>query len=199
MNTYKDKPLYLIVGKSASGKDTFADAACQRFGLTKVLTYTNRPKRGYKEDTHLFVDAQWFKDHEKDLVASLEYDGFMYGVTEELINAGDCIILDPKGVQNVIDSVDRKCIVIEMNLPIADRAQRLQARSEEKYDGYKEDEIIQRLLADYLLFGADFCTRVYSNAQCYRVSSGYKLNRKEVESLDQWLEKYAENVAEITS
>lgn len=199
MNTYEDKPLYLIVGKSASGKDTFTDAACQRFGLTKVLTYTNRPKRGYNEDTHLFVDAQWFKDHEKDLVAYLEYDGHMYGVTEELINAGDCIILDPEGVQDVIDSVDRKCIVIEMKLPIADRTQRLQARSEEKYGAYKEDEIIQRLLTDYLLFGADFCTRVYSNAQCYRVGPGYKLNQKEAESLDQWLEKYAKKMIEITS
>ena len=56
----KTTPLFLIVGRSGTGKDTLASYLEKFYGLKNALTYTTRPMRTENEKTHHFVDRHTF-------------------------------------------------------------------------------------------------------------------------------------------
>ena len=49
-----NKPIFLFVGKSASGKTTIADML-GKDGYSQVYSYTTRPKRYENEIGHTFI------------------------------------------------------------------------------------------------------------------------------------------------
>ena len=50
-----NKPLYLFVGKSASGKTTTADLLEKRYGHKQVYSYCTRKPRYEGEIGHIFI------------------------------------------------------------------------------------------------------------------------------------------------
>lgn len=92
--------LFLIVGKSASGKDTLAHAL-EEHGLTQVISRTDRDPRYEDEATHIFVDADTAKTEAGSAVAATEIAGHTYYALDEDIEAHDIYVVDPRGVRDL--------------------------------------------------------------------------------------------------
>lgn len=145
-----DKPLYLIVGKSGTGKDTFVNLACYMWSMKKAMTATTRPKRSDDEDSHLFVDDEWFDRNKDDLVAYLSYDGYRYGCPRSEALEADFCIVDPQGAFDIKQNLpERECVAIKLEAPLDLRAERLFKRNGD------EKSCMQRLNQDLETFGAD--------------------------------------------
>lgn len=98
--------IYCIVGKTASGKDTFAKQMAKEFQLPFVVSYTTRPKRKYETDgkEHFFLDEHQAKKLTKDYTSCLaltEINGYHYFTTKDQVQK-DCIyIIDPNGIEYI--------------------------------------------------------------------------------------------------
>lgn len=89
----------LIAGRTGTGKDTIADLLAGR-GLTRVYSYTTRPKRSEDENTHVFITPEVAKAI-PDKIGYTMLNGCEYFTTVEQIQRADIYIVDPAGVQDV--------------------------------------------------------------------------------------------------
>lgn len=92
--------LFLIVGKSASGKDTIADELEAR-GLTRVISRTDREPRFEGEGTHLFVSHEVAEEESGRAAAATKIAGINYYALPEDIEGHDVYIIDPQGVRDL--------------------------------------------------------------------------------------------------
>ena len=97
-----DKPLYLFVGKSASGKTTVAEILESEYKLNTLQSYTTRPKRHDNETGHTFITNEEF-DNLKNIVAYTEYNGYRYCCTKEQIDSTDIYVIDVPGVETLLE------------------------------------------------------------------------------------------------
>lgn len=138
-----DKPLYLFVGKSASGKTSTANFLEKKHGLKQVDSYTTRPPRCDGETGHIFVNNEQF-DNLVELVAYTEYNGFRYGTTAEQLDKCEIYVVDVPGVKTLLEKykTDRKIDILYFNTTICTRINRMIDR------GDSDAAIISRLLQD---------------------------------------------------
>ena len=73
-----NKPLFLFVGKSASGKTTIANLLEEKYLFNQVQSYTTRKPRYEGETGHIFVTEDEFNALE-DIVSYTFYNGNQYG------------------------------------------------------------------------------------------------------------------------
>ena len=115
--------ILILVGKTASGKDTILNQLVKKHGYKKIVTYTSRPMRkGEKQDvTYHFTSSQEFqKMIEQGLFAeyktyNTEFGVWYYGTAlDDLEKADDksIIILTPDGYKDVINKLSKKPISI---------------------------------------------------------------------------------------
>ena len=125
------KPLYLMVGRSASGKTTIANLLESRHELVQLQSYTTRPKRSEDEVGHTFISNEDF-DRLKNIVAYTEYHGHRYCSTQEQIDAVDTYVIDVPGVETLLKSYksDRPIIVVYFDATIRTRIDRMVDRGE---------------------------------------------------------------------
>ena len=114
--------LYLIVGKSGSGKDTVINKVCELFNYTKVISYTTRPMRTPDENTHIFVTDKDF-NMAKDIVAYTRFfrmlgrgDGFTSAINRLINDHKAFKNLEADYVVNNINSVIRAALYIVENI-----------------------------------------------------------------------------------
>ena len=101
---YKDaKPLFLLVGRTASGKSTLEAQLNNIYKAEPIKSYTTRPARP-NDDTHTFVDQQGFDDIRNNLVAYTKINDYEYGVTANQLIRGSFYVIDPVGVESLINS-----------------------------------------------------------------------------------------------
>lgn len=93
----------LIVGRTGSGKDTYA-GCLQKIGLSGVKSYTTRPKRYKTEDTHIFIKEEEAENYD-DLIAYTEINGYKYFATRDQLNTADYYIIDPDGIEYLLKKV----------------------------------------------------------------------------------------------
>lgn len=128
------KYCYLVVAPSGAGKDTVVNKLCEDYGLSRVKSYTTRPKRkDPKEDlSHIFVNKEEFDAKFDDMVAYTEYNGYEYGCTSEQVDNSDLYIIDVAGIeevkQNYSGSKEFKVINIKTNA--YDRLHRMRERGD---------------------------------------------------------------------
>lgn len=91
--------MYIIMGRTASGKDYFADLLKQK-GLTGVKSRTTRPPRSDDENTHIFV-SQDDAGKTTDRVAYTKIGDYEYFATERDILGKDFYIVDPIGLESL--------------------------------------------------------------------------------------------------
>lgn len=91
--------MLLIVGKSATGKDTVAEEL-ERRGYSSVISHTTRPSRG-DGDRHVFVSSQQADRLWDESVARTVFDGHRYFATADDIKRADLYIVDPSGVYEI--------------------------------------------------------------------------------------------------
>lgn len=138
-----NKPLYLFVGKSASGKTTVANIFEGSTKYTQLQSYTTRPPRYNGEIGHVFISDEEF-DTLKNLVAYTEYNGFRYGATAKQVDDVDIYVIDVPGVETLLEKykTERPIIVLYFDTSIRTRIDRMIQR------GDSDMSIVSRLYTD---------------------------------------------------
>ena len=137
------KPLFLFVGKSASGKTTIAEILEQKYDHKQVYSYTTRPPRYEGEIGHMFINDDEFNNLE-DLVAYTEYNGYKYGTTSEQLDECSIYVVDVPGVETLLQNykTNRPICIFYFDATVYTRITRM-------IDRYDSDmSIISRLLQD---------------------------------------------------
>ena len=138
-----NKPLFLFVGKSASGKTSVADMLTAS-GYSQVYSYTTRAKRHEDEIGHIFISDEEY-DNLDNIVASTVYNNHRYCTTLEQIKNADIYVVDVPGVKTLLDNyklLNRKIYVIFFASSVYSRIQRMLNRDD------SDTAIVGRLLTD---------------------------------------------------
>lgn len=137
------KPLYLFIGKSASGKTTVAEIM-EEEGYKQVQSYTTRPKRYENEKGHVFITDEECFDI-KNIMASTLYNGYWYCATLEQIQDADIYVIDPTGAKELLhnyDKLNRKVYIVYFKSSVGNRITHMLKRG----DSY--GQIIERITHD---------------------------------------------------
>lgn len=136
-------PLFLFVGKSASGKTTIADILERTYGHKSVESYTTRKPRYDGERGHIFISESDF-DNLGELVAYTEYDGHRYGTTSPQLDECTLYVIDIPGIDTLLQryNTKRPIYIIYFNVSVRTRILRMIER------GDSDMAIIKRLLQD---------------------------------------------------
>lgn len=140
-----NKPLYLFVGRSASGKTTIADILEKNYGYRQVSSYTTRPPRYDGEVGHVFLTDDEFDNIElEDVVAYTEYNGYRYGTTAEQLDKCSLYVVDVPGVETLLQNykTNRPISILYFDTTVFTRINRMLNRGE------SDTFIISRLLED---------------------------------------------------
>lgn len=136
------KPLFLFIGRSASGKTTIANLLEEKYGYKQVQSYTTRPPRYEGEIGHIFVSKQEFDDL-GELAAYTFYNGNEYGTTFKQLNECDIYVIDVTGTEALLKkNFDRPIVIIYFDTTVHTRINRMINRG----DG--DTGIVSRLLQD---------------------------------------------------
>lgn len=125
--------IYLIVGRSGSGKTTIAEELEKKYGLKSIQSYTTRHKRSDNETGHIFVSDEEF-DNLTDMVAYTEF-GFpphRYCATAEQVENHDLYIIDPKGIEYFKEHYkgNKNIKVIYINVSVSTAIDRMRKRGD---------------------------------------------------------------------
>lgn len=138
-----NKPLFLFVGRSASGKTTIADMLSEQNGHKQVYSYTTRNPRYDGEIGHLFVTEDEFNELE-DIVAYTFYNNKHYGTTSKQLDECSIYVVDVPGVETLLQKykTNRPIAIIYFDTTVYTRINRMINR------GDSDMSIISRLLQD---------------------------------------------------
>lgn len=145
-----DKFIFLIVGASGSGKDTLVSNWCKDFELTKIKSYTTRPKRENDvsdSENHTFVTKEEF-DKLNNIIAYTSYNGYEYCATSEQVDNNNFYIIDTKGVLDFKNNYNgnKIPIVVYIDVPEEKRIERMRNRGDD------ENSINNRIKYDRVSF-----------------------------------------------
>lgn len=135
----------ILVGKAASGKD-FLKSKMERKGFRTGVSHTTRPARPGEVDgvDYHFIDDVKFIEMigQEEFIEYMEFNGWFYGQTEEDFNASDIMIMSKDGLDMLPKVYRDQCIVIYLDVPMAERLKRLSGRDD------KNDSIERRITTD---------------------------------------------------
>jgi len=97
--TISARPRLLIIGRTASGKDTLADALRRSCGMTFVKSCTTRPRRTPDEDTHVFLTERQAEPLVRDAVAYTKIGDYIYFTTAQQVMETEGYVIDPIGMR----------------------------------------------------------------------------------------------------
>ena len=87
--------LYLVVGRTASGKDSLARAIAEKYGLKILSSYATRPKRIGETNEHIFISPEDVQKYQNDIVAYTKIGNYEYFSTKQQLLECDFYIIDP--------------------------------------------------------------------------------------------------------
>lgn len=93
--------VFLIVGRTASGKTKLAHEVCSRLGLKLLKSYTTRPMRGnedFNNCDHIFIDSSDVSKYKNRMVAYTVINNIEYFSTIDQLLESDVYIIDPVGI-----------------------------------------------------------------------------------------------------
>lgn len=94
--------IYLLIGKSGSGKSTIAKMFEERYGYKVLKSYTTREQRNFKDNDHIFITKEQYEDFDKeDMVAYTYFDENHYFATKTQVDNSDIYIIDIKGLLEI--------------------------------------------------------------------------------------------------
>lgn len=120
--------LLVLLGESGTGKTTIANKLQEKYGLKPLLSYTTRPRRYEKENSHTFVSlGEYILLNNR--VAENEYNGYYYCATKEQVEDSDVYVCDCEGIKMLRETYkgDKKIIVIRLTCPREERIKRMEA------------------------------------------------------------------------
>lgn len=110
--------IFLIIGKSGSGKSTIINNLKQENIIPKIniiKSYTTRKQRDSEDIDHTFIQKKDIRKYRKDIVASSWIDDEFYFATSKQFkpDVANIYIVDEKGIQDMKKHY-KKCIVIQI-------------------------------------------------------------------------------------
>ena len=97
--------LYLIVGRTASGKDSLTRAIAEKYGFKILSSYATRPKRPGETNEHIFISPEDVSKYQDDIVAYTKIGDYEYFSTKQQLLESDFYIIDPNGVKYMQDKI----------------------------------------------------------------------------------------------
>lgn len=136
-------PLYLFVGRSASGKSTIASILEEQYNLPQVQSYTTRPKRYETERGHIFVSGSEF-DKLQNIIGYTEYNNHRYCSTKEQLDTASIYVVDTVGTETLLERYEseRPIVIFYFDATVKTRIDRMLNR----YD--HDAAIVSRLHTD---------------------------------------------------
>lgn len=120
--------IYLIVGRTASGKDSLAHALAEKHNLKILSSYTTRPKRPSETNEHIFIDSDQVESYRDDIVAYTKIGDYEYFATKQQLLESDLYIIDPEGIESLLNNIrgkiDVECCIIYIAVDYVTRKQR---------------------------------------------------------------------------
>lgn len=112
----------LIVGRTATGKDTLRESLEKFANMTFVKSYTTRPKRYPDEDTHIFITKEKANElmQTETIVAKTTIADNDYFATKSQVEDTDGYIIDPIGIYELIDKMPNTDFLILYLMPNKD-------------------------------------------------------------------------------
>lgn len=92
------KTVFLIVGESASGKDSFVNEICKELGYKQLTSYATRPKREGEGNTHIFIFPEEVNQYTDSMIAYTKIGEYEYFATVKQLYDSDFYVIDPNGV-----------------------------------------------------------------------------------------------------
>lgn len=178
------KPLFCILGASASGKSTLVQKLEIELNMKQIASYTTRPPRYEGEAVHTFVTEEEFQSL-SDIVAYNYYLDNHYGVTSQQIDdeAHDLYVVDQTGLNELKEKYkgDRKIYSVYIDCLPLNRYDRLFDRYFKMYQNslvatnramkrIKQDEIEFEncnLVVDYVIANNDNIETAYEELKNY--------------------------------
>lgn len=147
--------MIILIGKTASGKDTILNNLITRHGYKKIVTYTTRPMRyGEKQDTtYHFISEEDFRQKIKEgffiewSKYNTKFGDWYYGTAISDINNAkdnDVIILSPNGYRYIVAKMPNKAKSIYIYSNNSTIKERLISRCDNKEEAQrrlKQDNI----------------------------------------------------------
>ncbi len=154
--------MIVLAGASASGKTEVAKLLAKKYGITKIVTTTTRPKRKGEVDgvDYFFVTPKKFEQmiREGKFVEYTLYNGQMYGSTKDQIAKDKCVVIDPAGLRSYIALKDDSIVSFFLDADEETRHKRMLSRGDDlekiksriKHDreAFKKENIVK---VDYVI------------------------------------------------
>ena len=97
--------LYLIVGRTASGKDSLTRAVAEKYGLKILSSYATRPKRPGETNEHIFISPEDVYKYQHDIIAYTKIGTYEYFSTKQQLLESDFYIIDPNGIEYLQEKI----------------------------------------------------------------------------------------------
>ena len=156
----KEHTLLLIMGRTASGKDTLANKLTERTGLKQLISYTTRERRVGEGDTHIFISDDEYQELENSgqIAAFTQIGPYKYCCTINQLYENDVYVIDPAGVKHLreLNLPNLKLVTVYVNVPDDIRKDRgLNKRGDDRLTFMKRD-MDERSQFREMLRNADF-------------------------------------------
>lgn len=108
LKTTGAKTLYLVAGRTCSGKSTLVSFLAEKLGLKVVKSYTTRPMRPGEEvkADHIFIKKEEVDRFRDQMAAYTKIGEYEYFTTWDVLEGSDIYIIDPEGIQSLKKKVE---------------------------------------------------------------------------------------------
>ena len=139
--------LYLIVGRTASGKDSLTRAVAEKLNLKILSSYATRPKRLGETNEHIFISPEEVEQYRNDFVAYTKIGDYEYFSTKQQLLESDFYIIDPNGVEFLKEKIKN---IPNIQLHIIYIAASYEVRKHRALSGRHDDKVVfeKRCLAE---------------------------------------------------
>jgi guanylate kinase len=158
------KTIFLIVGETASGKDTLVNMLVEKEGYKKLISYATRPRRDGEGDTHIFIKPEEVQNYIDNMVAYTKIGDYEYFATKQQVEDADLYIIDPTGIDYLKSNIKNvKFITISIFIDTITRLARAEQRGDDVYSVSKRmiselkqfDKYYRNVDYDYLITNKD--------------------------------------------
>jgi guanylate kinase len=165
------KTIFLLLGESASGKDSLT-TLLEHHGYKVLKSYSTRPRRHNEGNTHIFIKPEQVSNYKDDMIAYTKIGEFEYFSTKQQLLESDIYTIDPQGVKYLKSKcTDLKLVTIFINVSEKERFDRaLNIRKD------KKEEVEKRFKAEKEQFdefkfnaGFDYSVCNYDLIKTYKI------------------------------
>ena len=135
--------MIVLVGESASGKSSIEKYLVEKYGYSKVVSYTTREPRPSEVDgvDYHFISVEEFKALEENgfFAETAKYNNWNYGTAKEDCTDDKIAVLTPHGLRQIskIDGINT--ISFYINVPRRDRLIKILERGDNIDESYRRN------------------------------------------------------------